>query len=256
MAVAELMRLLMDEHGIDWDTAWGITTKTMAYTNHTLLPEALEKWSLGLFESLLPRPLEIIMEINARFMRSVANKWPGDSERLSRMSIIEDGPNPQVRMAYLAIVGSFSVNGVAELHSKLIQEGLFHDFYELWPEKFNNKTTGVTQRRWLSWCNPSLSKALNKHIGSEWIRLSRCKLEASLMTKPFKKWKSIKTENKQRLADLVEKECGVTFDVDAIFDVQVKRIHEYNQLLNFSTLSISITALKPVTPPIGPSAAS
>ena len=236
VAVAELMRLLMDEHSLDWNSAWEITTKTMAYTNHTLLPEALEKWSLELFKTLLPRPLEIIMEINARFMRTVANKWPGDSERLSRMSIIEDGPTPHVRMAYLAIVGSFSVNGVAELHSQLIQEGLFHDFFELWPEKFNNKTNGVTQRRWLAWCNPALSKALNKHIGTEWITdLSQMrKLEAFADDKAFhKKWKTIKTENKQRLADLVQQECGVSFDVDALFDVQVKRIHEYKrQLLN------------------------
>ena len=141
VAVAELMRLLMDEHGLSWDDSWAIVANTMAYTNHTLLPEALEKWSLELFKHLLPRPLEIIMEINARFMRTVSNKWPGDSERLARMSIIEDGPNPQVRMAHLAIVGSFSVNGVAELHSKLIQEGLFHDFWELWPENSIIKPT-------------------------------------------------------------------------------------------------------------------
>ena len=149
-AVPELMRLLMDEHGMGWDQAWGITCRTMAYTNHTLLPEALEKWPLPLFGQLLPRILEIILEINARFMAEVSSRWPGDIDRMRRMSIIEEGDVPQVRMAYLAIVGSFSVNGVAALHSQLLVQGLFRDFYELWPDKFNNKTNGVTPRRWLA----------------------------------------------------------------------------------------------------------
>jgi starch phosphorylase len=144
------MRLLIDENGLGWDESWTIVTKTMAYTNHTLLPEALERWSVALFGQLLPRLLEIIYEINARFLAEVARHWPGDSERLRRLSIIEEGNNPQVRMAYLAVVGSFSVNGVAALHSQLLIEGLFRDFYELWPEKFNNKTNGVTPRRWLA----------------------------------------------------------------------------------------------------------
>jgi starch phosphorylase len=165
-AVAELMRLLMDEHRFSWDEAWSITRKTMAYTNHTLLPEALEKWPVRMFEHLLPRLLEIIYEINARFLREVAARWPGDMERQQRMSIIEEGSEPQVRMAYLAIVGSFSVNGVAELHSQLLQEGLFRDFYDLWPEKFNNKTNGVTQRRWLAWCNQGLSSLISDSIGA------------------------------------------------------------------------------------------
>ena len=142
VAVAELMRLLMDEHQLGWDKAWQITTKTMAYTNHTLLPEALERWPVNLFGRLLPRILEIIYEINARFLREVANHWPGDKARLARMSIIEEGAQQQVRMAHLAIVGSFSVNGVAALHSELLKKGLFEDFYQLWPEKFNNKTNG------------------------------------------------------------------------------------------------------------------
>lgn len=236
VAVAELMRLLMDVYGQSWEQAWNITTATMAYTNHTLLPEALEKWSLALFRHLLPRPLEIIMEINARFMRTVANKWPGDGNRQARMSIIEDGPQPQIRMAYLAIAGSFSVNGVAELHSQLIKDGLFRDFYELWPEKFNNKTNGVTQRRWLAWCNPEFKQLLEKHIGSEWITdLSAMRALAPLADdKGFRKrFAEVKEANKQRLADLVERECGVTFSTDAMFDVQVKRIHEYKrQLLN------------------------
>ena len=152
ISVAELMRLLMDEHHLEWDRAWAITTATMAYTNHTLLPEALERWPVRIFQSLLPRHLQIIYEINARFLTEVASRWPGDMLRQGRMSLIEEGHEPQIRMAYLAIIGSFSVNGVAELHSRLLIEGLFHDFYELWPHKFNNKTNGVTPRRWLAMC--------------------------------------------------------------------------------------------------------
>ena len=150
------MRLLMDEKGLSWDAAWDITSTTMAYTNHTLLPEALEKWPVEIFRRLLPRILDIIYEINARFLADISHRWPGDNDRIQRMSIIEEGTQPTVRMAYLAIVSSYSVNGVAELHSKLLREGLFRDFAELWPEKFNNKTNGVTQRRWLAACNPAL----------------------------------------------------------------------------------------------------
>jgi starch phosphorylase len=236
VAVAELMRLLMDEHQLGWDKAWKITSKTMAYTNHTLLPEALERWPANLFGRLLPRILEIIYEINARFLREVANHWPGDKERLARMSIIEEGSQQQVRMAHLAIVGSFSVNGVAALHSELLKKGLFEDFYQLWPEKFNNKTNGVTQRRWMAWCNPLLSKLITETIGDKWItRLSELQNLAPLAhDKDFQKsWHDAKFENKKRLAALVEKDCGVTFNPEAMFDIQVKRIHEYKrQLLN------------------------
>jgi starch phosphorylase len=236
VAVAELMRILLDIYGMDWEDAWSVTTRCMAYTNHTLLPEALEKWPVDLFQKLLPRPLEIIMEINARFMRQVANKWPGDTERLGRMSIIEDGPSPMVRMAYLGIVGSFSVNGVAQLHSDLLIAGLFKDFYKLWPDKFNNKTNGVTQRRWMGWCNPGLKGLLDETIGTEWITdLPQLrKLEAHADDPAFQeRFHAVKRANKERLAALVEKDCGVTFDPDALFDVQVKRIHEYKrQLLN------------------------
>ena len=235
-AVAELMRLLMDEQGMEWDQAWEITCRTMAYTNHTLLPEALEKWPLPLFGQLLPRILEIILEINARFLVQVSNRWPGDHERLRRMSIIEEGATPQVRMAYLAIVGSFSVNGVAALHSQLLAQGLFHDFYELWPHKFNNKTNGVTPRRWLSWCNPGLSRLISDTIGDGWV----ADLEQLQQLTSFaddsgfrSRWHGVKQANKERLADLVEAKCGVVFNPDALFDVQVKRIHEYKrQLLN------------------------
>ena len=208
----------------------------MAYTNHTLLPEALERWSVPMFARLLPRVLEIIYEINARFLHEVALHWPGDKQRQSRLSIIEEGHQQHVRMAHLAIVGSFSVNGVAALHSELLQKGLFNDFYQLWPHKFNNKTNGVTQRRWLAWCNPKLSSLITKTIGDKWItELSQLEQLKPYATDPKfqQQWQQTKTANKQKLAELVEQKCGVTFNTDAIFDIQVKRIHEYKrQLLN------------------------
>ncbi|RII31528.1 MAG: glycogen phosphorylase [Geobacter sp.] len=235
-AVAELMRLLMDEHGLGWDRAWEITSRTMAYTNHTLLPEALEKWPVRIFRLLLPRLLDIIFEINARFLAEVARRWPGDSERLRRMSLIEEGHEPMVRMAYLAIVASFSVNGVAALHSRLLAEGLFRDFHELWPHKFNNKTNGVTPRRWLALCNPGLTRLLDDSIGAGWeVDLDRLRgLLPLAEDKDFReRWRQVKQVNKLRLAQLVADECGVVFDPKALFDVQVKRIHEYKrQLLN------------------------
>lgn len=236
VSVAELMRQLIDDHDLNWDQAWDITTRTMAYTNHTLLPEALERWPVRLFRLLLPRILEVIFEINARFLSEVATRWPGDMDRQRRMSLIEEGDDPQVRMAYLAIVGSYSVNGVAALHSDLLTQGLFRDWYELWPEKFNNKTNGVTPRRWLAMCNRGLRELLDESIGNDWVNdLSQLERLA-----PFaddadfrKRWDGIKTANKERLADLVLKTCQVEFPLEFMFDVQVKRIHEYKrQLLN------------------------
>ena len=236
IAVAELMRLLIDEHGLSWDEAWSITTRTMAYTNHTLLPEALERWPVRLFEQLLPRLLEIIYDINARYLAEVATRWPGDNERLSRMSLIEEGYEKQVRMAYLAIVGSYSVNGVAELHSNLLMQGLFRDFYELWPHKFNNKTNGITPRRWLAWCNPKLAALITDTIGDGWITdLSQLsKLAPYADDAKFRKlWHEVKRENKERLLAYMKAELGLEVNVDALFDVQVKRMHEYKrQLLN------------------------
>jgi glycogen phosphorylase len=236
ISVAELMRLLMDIHGLDWDHAWAITSKTMAYTNHTLLPEALERWSVNLFRQLLPRLLEIIFEINAHFLAEVSAHWPGDKDRLARMSLIEEGPEQQVRMAYLAIVGSYSVNGVAELHSKLLQQGLFHDFYQLWPQKFNNKTNGVTPRRWLASCNPELAALITETIGDGWLTdLSLLKKLAPYAdNKTFRKrWQQIKQSAKQKLVELKKQEHDIDLDVNALFDIQVKRIHEYKrQLLN------------------------
>ena len=235
-AVPELMRLLMDEQGLGWEKAWEITTRTMAYTNHTLLPEALEKWPVSLFGQLLPRPLEIILEINARFLAEVSSRWPGDNERLRNMSIIEEGPVPMVRMAYLAIVGSFSVNGVAELHSQLLVQGLFRDFYQLWPEKFNNKTNGVTPRRWLARCNPGLASLISGRIGDGFVAdLGKISGVATFADDPgFRsQWHAVKQANKERLAAMVLDQCGVAFNPTGLFDVQVKRIHEYKrQLLN------------------------
>ena len=236
IAVAELMRLLMDEHGMDWDSAWQVTSATMAYTNHTLLPEALERWPVRLFREMLPRILEIIYEINARFLQLVAACWPGDPQKLGELSLIEEGPDPQVRMAHLAIVGSFSVNGVAQLHTDLLKEGLFRSFNALWPEKFNNKTNGVTPRRWLGFCNPGLAALIGSRIGDGWLT----DLDKLEQLKPLAEdsefraqWGAIKRANKQHLATLVEQVCGVQFDTSMLFDVQVKRIHEYKrQLLN------------------------
>ncbi len=236
VAVAELMRILMDGYFLSWDTAWEITQKTMAYTNHTLLPEALERWSVGLFAKLLPRMLEIIYAINARFLEEVAVKWPGDIKRQKSLSIIQDGDHAQIRMAHLAIVGSHSVNGVAALHTELLKAGLFNEFYQLWPKKFNNKTNGVTPRRWLAHSNPGLGNLISETIGEDWIK----NLDHISKIRPYAedpefrtRWKAIKQANKQELADLVKQECDVGFDINMLFDVQVKRIHEYKrQMLN------------------------
>ncbi len=236
IAVAELMRLLMDEHGLEWDAAWQITRSTMAYTNHTLLPEALEMWPVAMFRRLLPRLLDIIYEINARFITEISQRWPGDNERIQRMSLIQEGSEPMIRMAYLAIVGSFSVNGVAELHSQLLTRGLFRDFAEFWPGKFNNKTNGVTQRRWLAACNRSLANLVTTAIGSGWVTdLSQLEqLRGLADDAEFQdSWRAVKLANKVRLAHDLESKTGLSVATDMLFDVQVKRIHEYKrQLLN------------------------
>ena len=240
IAVAEMMRILLDDPDkrLEWNEAWEITRNCMAYTNHTLLPEALERWPVRLFAQLLPRLLEIIYEINARFLCTVRQRWPGDNDRVRRMSLIEEGPEPQVRMAWLAIVGSFSVNGVAALHSDLLIHGLFKDFHDLWPEKFNNKTNGVTPRRWLVMANPALAELLTEKLGDGWQadlgRLSDMRPLAENGDKAFmQRWQEIRRHNKQRLADIVLERTGIQFDPSALFDIQVKRIHEYKrQLLN------------------------
>ncbi|OQX20876.1 MAG: glycogen phosphorylase [Desulfobacteraceae bacterium IS3] len=236
LAVAELMRLLVDEHGLSWDAAWDITTRTCAYTNHTLLAEAMEKWSVSLFETLLPRHLKIIYEINHRFLRDVSVRYIGDENRLRRMSVIEDGDEKKVRMAHLAIVGSHSVNGVAKLHTRLIRERELRDFDDMYPGRFNNKTNGITPRRWLLAANPDLAKLISRHIGDGWITdLSKLSTLEPLADDPeFRKaFRAVKQKNKDRFAALAHQLTGVSINVNSIFDVQVKRIHEYKrQLLN------------------------
>jgi len=237
IAIPELMRLLVDIYKLSWSEAWSITTEVFAYTNHTLMPEALEKWSVHLFEELLPRHLQIIYEINAKFLESVWAKWPGESERVSRMSIIQEGDEKMVRMGYLSVIGSHSVNGVAALHSELLKTNLFKDFYELWPERFNNKTNGVTPRRWVAKANPAMSFVISKKIGDSWIGdLSKIKkIETYLNDAEFhESFVQAKIENKKKLISVIKNVQGVEIvNPNSIFDVQVKRIHEYKrQLLN------------------------
>jgi len=236
IAVAELMRLLVDDHAMDWDTAWATTRKTFAYTNHTLLPEALEHWPIAVFAKVLPRHLEIVYEINARFLDEVRIRFLGDEARLVRMSLIDENGGRYVRMAHLACVGSHAVNGVADLHSELIKQNLLKDFHDLWPEKFSNKTNGVTPRRWLALTNPRLASLICEAIGDGWIKdLDRLRELEKFADEPgFQKaWRDIKRANKEDLAVIARDRTGVSVDPDSLFDVQVKRIHEYKrQLLN------------------------
>lgn len=232
VAIVEMMRLLLDEHQMEWNTAWRITQRTFAYTNHTLLPEALEKWSVALFGGLLPRLLEIIYEINHRFLSDVATWYPEDAELLGRVSLIEEGEDKKVRMAYLATVGSHAVNGVAALHSELLKEDVLRDFYKLFPNRFNNKTNGVTPRRWVLLSNPLLSKLIIEKIGKGWLNeLDELhQLEQFVEDADFRHhWSNIKRANKQKLADRIFKTTGVEVSVDSLFDIQVKRIHEYKR---------------------------
>jgi starch phosphorylase len=234
IAIPELIRILVDEYQVDWDRAWAITTRTFASTQHTLLPEALEKWPVWLFEQLLPRHLEIIYEINRRFLDAVRARFPGDEDRVRRMSIIEEGPERHVRMAYLASVGSLSVNGVAELQTKLLKERVFRDFYEMYPAKFNNKTNGVTPRRFMKLANPDLAELITSRIGEGWLKdLDQLKrLEALVEDAGFQHaWRNVKLQNKQRLAALIEEQLGFGVVVDSLFDVMVKRLHEYKRQL-------------------------
>jgi starch phosphorylase len=232
IAIAELMRLLVDESLIEWDTAWEVTCKTFAYTNHTLLPEALERWPLAVFARVLPRHLEIIYEINARFLDMVRIRFLGDDSRIARLSLIDESGERYVRMAHLACVGSHAINGVAGLHSELLKTDLLKDFYELWPEKFSNKTNGVTPRRWMVQSNPQLSALITEHIGSGWITdLSQLKqLEPLADDAGFRaRWARIKHDNKREFAALALRDTGLVIDPDTMFDVLVKRIHEYKR---------------------------
>jgi len=237
LAIAELMRIFVDERGLSWETAWDLTQRTFAYTNHTLLPEALEQWPVPLVQRVLPRHLQIIYEINQRFLDGpVAMRWPGDVERRRRMSLIGEGQVQTVRMAHLAIVGSHTVNGVAELHSQLLRTRVVPDFAQLWPERFTNVTNGVTLRRWLATCNPGLAQAITRRIGAEWLRdASQLRqLETFADDPKFQdEIRRVKRENKQMLAEWIHSRTGVRVSADALFDVQVKRLHEYKrQLLN------------------------
>ena len=243
IAVAELMRILIDDELLPWDQAWEICGKTFAYTNHTLLPEALEKWSVPLFEKVLPRHLQIIFEINKRFLEDVVEaKWPGDHHKKAEMSLIEEGAPKQIRMAYLAVVGSHTTNGVAALHTELLKKDLFSNFYALFPERFQNKTNGITPRRWLKACNPELSGLIDESIGSDWpADLDRLRELEKFADDPAfqERFMTIKHHNKEKLAALIQERCGIEVDPSALFDVQIKRLHEYKRqhlnLLNILT---------------------
>ena len=247
IAVAELMRLLLDEHGMDWDSAWSLTEQTLAYTNHTLLPEALEKWPLPLIGSLLPRHLEIIYEINRRFLDQVRAKFPGDEGRVARMSIIDEHGERHVRMAHLAAVGSHAINGVAELHSELLRRDVLRDFNEMWPEKIRNVTNGVTPRRWLVLSNPALTSLISSKVGTEWpVRMELLReLEQYAGEAEFQaEWRRIKLDNKRQLARIIGEKTGIVVEPASMFDVQVKRIHEYKRqhlnLLHIMTLYLRL----------------
>jgi starch phosphorylase len=234
IAIPELVRILVDEEHFSWDHAWEITRKTFAFTNHTLLPEALEKWSVELFERLLPRHLEIIYEINYRFLKEVRTRFHNEPERVTRMSIIEEYPYKQVRMAHLAAVGSFSINGVAELQSNLLKERVMLDFYQLWPQKFTNKTNGVTPRRFMKIANPRLSVLISSQIGDQWVNdLEQLRgLEKAVEQAGFRKaWRNVKRQNKEDLVAYIREHHGIEVNTDSIFDVLVKRLHEYKRQL-------------------------
>ncbi|MGE4527242.1 MAG: glycogen/starch/alpha-glucan phosphorylase [Rhodospirillaceae bacterium] len=235
MAVAELMRLLMDDHGMSFDAAWAVTRKTFAYTNHTLLPEALETWPIDMIQAILPRHLEIIYQINDLFLREVRRTFPGDPGILARVSLVDDATR-RIRMAHLAVVGSHKVNGVAALHTQLLREGLFADFARIWPEKFVNMTNGITPRRWLKQSNSELSALITEAIGKGWEKdLDRLRKLAPMAEDSFfqKRFQEIKLANKQRLAKLISSSCHIEVNPESLFDTQVKRFHEYKrQLLN------------------------
>ncbi len=232
IAIPELMRLLIDHYELGWEEAWDITRRTFAYTCHTLLPEALEKWPVGLVDYLLPRHMEIIYEINHRFLQEARTKFPDDEERIARLSIIEEGPEKLVRMAHLAAVGSFSINGVAELQSTLLKDRVLHDFYQLWPQKFNNKTNGVTPRRFMRLANPGLCELITSRIGTGWLKdLSRLQeLEEHVEDADFRQaWRQVKQQNKQQLANYILEHNGLSLDPHSLFDIMVKRLHQYKR---------------------------
>ncbi|MFC2821321.1 MAG: glycogen/starch/alpha-glucan phosphorylase [Sphaerochaeta sp.] len=248
IAIAELMRILIDQEGLDWDTAWEITRLCMGYTNHTLMPEALEKWPVPMMSELLPRHMQIIFEINARFIQNAVAFFPMDDKSIAKVSIIEESSPKNVRMANLAIIGSHAVNGVAQLHTELLKNSMFPEFNIIYPEKFQNKTNGITPRRWLLSSNPGLAKLITDSIGPEWITNAEklSKLRKFANDAAFaEKFADIKTQNKVRAAEFLKKDCGIILDPDTVFDVQVKRIHEYKrQLLNAFNIVLIYQKLK------------
>ncbi len=232
IGIPELQRLLYDDYGLSWDKAWSIVTRVFAYTNHTLMPEALEKWSVGLFRKVLPRHLQIILEINKHFLEEVNKKWPGDVGKKRELSLIEEGHDQKIRMGNLSVVGSHSVNGVAAIHTRLIKTDLFPAFNELWPKKINNKTNGITPRRWLMACNPRLADLISRYIGHGWERdLDKLhELEPLADVASFREeFMAVKHANKIKLAKRIAEECGIEVDPAAMFDVQIKRLHEYKR---------------------------
>ncbi|MFH1846467.1 MAG: glycogen/starch/alpha-glucan phosphorylase [Candidatus Omnitrophota bacterium] len=243
IAIVELMRILIDEEFLDWDKAWDITVRTFGYTNHTILPEALEEWPVTLFAKLLPRHLELIYEINTRFLREIVDRYPHDKDKIWRMSLIKEAPQKTIRMSHLCIVGSHSVNGVSELHTELLKTELFNDFFKFYPKKISAKTNGITPRRWICQANPVLSKLITKTIGDNWI----CDLKQLKKIEPFaedaafqRKWQRIKRDNKLRLTKYIKDNTGIIVDPGSLFDVQVKRMHEYKRQLMFALYLIAL----------------
>ena len=242
LAIAELMRILIDEEGLEWEVAWDLVVRTFAYTNHTVMPEALEKWAIPMFDKLLPRHMQIIYDINAYFLKQVSQKFPHDFDRLRRMSIIEEGDPKKIRMSFLAIAGSHSTNGVSELHTSILKSSVFKDFYELFPERFNNKTNGITQRRWLRKANTRLSDLIIDKIGENWItdfyelkKLTKLAKDESFC----RAWQEVKRENKKFLSEYIYKNMGIEVNPNSIFDVQIKRMHEYKRQLMFGLFMIA-----------------
>uniref|UniRef100_A0A646QJD6 Alpha-1,4 glucan phosphorylase n=1 Tax=Hemiscolopendra marginata TaxID=943146 RepID=A0A646QJD6_9MYRI len=236
LAIPELMRILVDIEGLPWEKAWDVTVKSCAYTNHTVLPEALERWPVSMLEYLLPRHLQIIYDINFNHLKNVAKKWPGDNDRLRRMSLVEEEGEKRINMAHLCIVGAHAVNGVAAIHSEILKKDIFKDFYELWPEKFQNKTNGITPRRWLLMCNAGLADVITEKIGETWVNhLEDLKGLLKFVNEPgfVRSVQNVKQENKLKFAEYIKTTYGVTVNPSSMFDIQVKRIHEYKrQLLN------------------------
>ncbi|MGE5787200.1 MAG: glycogen/starch/alpha-glucan phosphorylase, partial [Myxococcales bacterium] len=255
IAVAELMRLLIDEYGFGWEEAWDITTRSIAYTNHTVLPEALETWPVSMLEQILPRHLQIIYELNRRFLADVRARFPGDEERVIRMSLFGEMPEKHLRMAHLCVIGAFAVNGVSELHGRILRDRLFRDFAELWPQKFLAITNGITPRRWLQKCNPGLSELITRRIGDKWTvdlhqlrRLAPLALDEEFRTE----FRQIKLQNKRRLSSVLSELFGIGFDPNSLLDVHVKRLHEYKrQLLNILHVALLYLAYRSKAPSHG-----